>query len=80
MNDVWESSNNFQKRHLINFSSASYINMAREYSKTVLFMARVVTAGFEGNKNIWNGSVEPGRSTRCSLMSLSCGPARGNSR
>ena len=41
--------------------------MACEYSKTVLFMARVITAGFEAitsNKSIWNGSVESGRSTK----------------
>ena len=38
--------------------------MAREYSKTVLFMVRVITVGFEAitsNKSIWNASVEPGR-------------------
>ena len=41
--------------------------MAHEYSKTVLFMARVITVGFKAimsNKSIWNASVESGRSTK----------------
>ena len=40
--DVLKSSNNFQKYHLINFSSTPYIiNMVREYSNAALFMAQV---------------------------------------
>ena len=41
--------------------------MVREYSKSVLLMAQVITVGFEAitsNKSIWNASVESGRSTK----------------
>ena len=52
--------------------------MAREYSKIVLFMAQIIAAGFEAitayGMHQWSlGEV---LTVQCSLVSLSCGPAR----